>query len=414
LSTSERPILLFLAQSLPYPPHSGVANRTFNILRQLQKEFAVHLVAFSRKDHQATPAERSLAQAVLGEQLSWVGAPALVEAEQSVVRRVWDHLRSLLTSRPYTDYEYLSDSFARSLAAAIDLGRPAMIHLDSLDLHHWRGSLPVAPVACTHHSIESELLRMQAGRVQPTVLQDYVRYQAGLVERVERTVCPKVDLNVVMSELDATRLQNLAPGSRTLVIPNGVDIQYFIPEEDAVQQEDRVVFVGPTYSFPNRDAVQHLVSDIWPSVLKARKGAALHLVGRQPEQDRIMFASQAGVTCQGHVEDLRPHLAAAKCCVVPIRVGGGTRLKILDAWAMGKAVVSTSIGCEGLDFIDGQNILVRDDPATFSAAVVEILENRELRVRLQEGGRRVAMKKYSWDTIGATLRGAYRALMAHH
>jgi len=105
-------------------------------------------------------------------------------------------------------------------------------------------------------------------------------------------------------------------------------------------------------------------------------------------------------------------LAEAACCVVPIRVGGGTRLKILDAWAMGKAVVSTSIGCEGLDAVDGENLLIRDAPAAFADAVLELLNDSAKRSRLETYARETAVTRYAWDTVGETLRTAYRAIIA--
>jgi len=119
-----------------------------------------------------------------------------------------------------------------------------------------------------------------------------------------------------------------------------------------------------------------------------------------PESDRVRYGNHPGVSCLGHVPDIRPHVAEACCCVVPIRVGGGTRLKILDAWAMGKPVVSTSIGCEGLSAIEGENILIRDTPISFADAVLKVLSDSKLRSQLGENGRRTAEQLYSWDVVG--------------
>ena len=113
----------------------------------------------------------------------------------------------------------------------------------------------------------------------------------------------------------------------------------------------------------------------------------------------------------GYVEDIRPHVQRAACYVVPLRVGGGTRLKILDAWAMGKAVVSTSVGCEGLDARDGENILIRDDARSFAEAVGRVLRDGELRRRLAAGARETAERVYDWDVIGARMVREYTALL---
>jgi glycosyltransferase involved in cell wall biosynthesis len=162
--------------------------------------------------------------------------------------------------------------------------------------------------------------------------------------------------------------------------------------------------------YPNRDAVEYFLAEIWPRVRQAVPNASLELVGKTPDALKPSFLAHPRVTCQGYVPDVRPHLAAAACSVVPIRIGGGTRLKILDSWAMGKAVVSTSVGCEGLRAVDGENIMIRDDAGGFADAVVRVLEDAALRDRLGAAGRRTAEKWYSWGTIGDQLIAAYRGL----
>jgi polysaccharide biosynthesis protein PslH len=122
--------------------------------------------------------------------------------------------------------------------------------------------------------------------------------------------------------------------------------------------------------------------------------------------------AQRRVALTGHVDDIRPYVGSAACYVVPLRIGGGTRLKILDAWAMGKAVVSTSVGCEGLDAADGQNILIRDDPAAFAAAVLMVLRDSGLRAALERNARATAEQKYSWTVIGEKMRRVYGEVLA--
>jgi glycosyltransferase involved in cell wall biosynthesis len=265
------------------------------------------------------------------------------------------------------------------------------------------------PIACTHHNIESDLLRRYGLGFHP-LLRRYILLQAGRVEDVERQLCPRLALNVMVSEVDARRLSVVAPGATTVVVPNGTDTDYFQPS-DAASVGGRVVFVGPTYSYPNRDAVEFLLREIWPGVRAAQGPASLQLIGRNAASDQARYAAEPSVTPLGHLSDIRPALAEARCCVVPIRIGGGTRLKILDAWAMGKAVVSTSIGCEGLDAVDGENILVRDAPEAFAGAVVEVLRDPALRARLERNARRTAIETYSWSVVGRRIRLAYAELL---
>ena len=405
-----RPRVLFLSQCLPYPPHSGVANRTFNILRQLQAAYDVDLVAFSRVFHQPDRAARETAEEALRKVIAFVAEATPIPNEQSAPRKIWDHLRSLLSGRAYTYYQYHSRRFATRLHAVLRARRPDLVHLDSLDFHRWLPELPHVPVTCTHHDIESELLRLRARRLDQAVLRQYVLLQAARVQRLERELCARFALNVVMSEIDGQRLRALAPGATTTVVPNGTDTEYFRPN-GAGSVTGRVAFVGPTYSHPNRDAVEFLLREIWPRVRAADRSTTLQLIGRNTPQDQARYAAEPGVSALGYLPDIRPPLAEARCCVVPIRIGGGTRLKILDAWAMGKAVVSTSVGCEGLDAVEGENILIRDAPDAIAGAVLEVLRDARLRSHLERSGRRTATETYSWEAVGQRIRSAYDGLL---
>ena len=414
---SARPRVLMLTQSLPYPPHAGVANRTLNVLRQLRLEYDVDLVPFSRANHQPDRAAREAAWRALQNIVSSVAEPTPIPNEHSRVRKIWDHLRALVSGRAYTYYEYQSRAFGDRLRAVLRQRRPDVVHFDAHDLYRWLPELPPTPIACTHHNLESELLRLYTIGLKPALLR-----HKEVLETFEEFSPQKVDaaltqVHEMFSQWRTTSfeersasLRAIAPGSATVVVPNGTDTDYFQPT-GAATVAGRVVFVGPTYSHPNRDAVEFLLQDIWPRIRTIEAPATLHLIGRNADADRARYAAAPGVSPLGYVADIRPVLAEARCCVVPIRIGGGTRLKILDAWAMGKAVVSTSVGCEGLDAVDGENILVRDTPDAFTDAVVEVLHDGALRTRLERNARRTAIETYSWSVVGRRLRSAYHQLL---
>ena len=408
---ASRATVLFLSQCLPYPPHTGVTNRTCNLLKQLHREFDVILLAYYRVNHQPTPEARQVACQALAQFVTEVCQPVPIPAERSLVRRAWDHWRSLSANRAYTYYEYASDHFRDRLRAVLSRRSPDLVHIDSLDLHRWLCELPLRPQVCTHHNIESQLLRVRAARVRSPIVAWYAGHQANLIERLERRVCAQFELNVTMSDLDAERLKRIAPTARTIVVPNGVDTGYFQPRPSEAVIPGRVVFLGPMYMFPNRDAMDYCLREIWPIVRQGYGSATLQVIGACSQSQRERYEQAPGVTCLGYVEDIRRHLAEASCCIVPIRVGGGTRLKILDSWAMGRAVVSTSLGCEGLRTINEGNIVIRDDARGFAAAVLEVLSDPRMRARLESGARRTAEELYSWDRVGDTLRAAYRHLL---
>ncbi len=367
------------------------------------------MVAFSRREHQkSSEAIRKAAQGLRGI-VHEVYPPAPLPSERSVLRRAFAHVRSVASGKPYTVFEYRSATFSRGLAEAMASRRPDLVHLDSLDLAGFIGLLPDAPIACTHHSVESELLRLRAEHIRPRLLGSYLKFQAELIEDSEREFCPLMATNIMMSDTDARRLESLVPGSRTDVVPNGVDTTALSPPGEP-RDTDRIVFLGPTYVYPNFDALSFFLKQVWPLVRSADRKLRFEIVGKVSTRHRERFEAE-NVTCLGHVDDLKATVGRALCSVVPIRIGGGTRLKILDSWALGTPVVSTSIGCEGLETRDGRNILIRDDPREFAAAILELRRNADLRDTLGDAGRQTAESAYAWSVVGDRIRGIYRRLI---
>lgn len=404
---SERPRLLFLSQTLPYPPDSGVQIRTYNVLRLLSGAFDIVALCFYRWKGGAEQRNVDKSAAALGKLADVEVFP--IPQEYSRVRFVWDHLRSLLTRRVYTSFVYESRDFERRLANHVRRSFFDLVHFDSLDLIGYLPLVSGLPAVCVHHNVESMLLRRRAQAERAAWRRAYVSYQASLTEQQERTWCERVDLNVTVSEKDRRILERQAPAGRFVVVPNGVDVDRFEP---AAGCDEGLVFVGGNTWFPNRDALDYFCSSILPLLRGAGEVTPVRWVGRASDSEREEYNARYGVELTGYVDDIRPHVRDAACYVVPLRVGGGTRLKILDAWAMGKAVVSTSIGCEGLAAKDGENILVRDTPEGFAEAIRAVLHDEALRSRLAANARKTAESTYSWEVIGGPMIERYRGLMA--
>lgn len=403
-----RPRLLFLAQALPYPPDAGVKIRTYHTLRLLSQAFDVTALCFYRVDHHEGPG-RNVATA-----LQALSSFARVEAfpipqEHNRARLIWDHARSLATGRVYTVPAYDSAAFRERVRAWLRAVPFDVVHLDSLDLSGYLPLLRGRRVVCTHHDLQSSLLRRRVESEPRWWRRAYMAHQARLMAREEARACIQVSLNVTVSPVDARRLLELVPDAQVTVVPNGVDVDFYRP---APGPGHGVVSVGGTNWAPNRDGLVHLCEDILPSLRRLGVTAPVTWLGRADNRDRYEFLRRYGVTLTGYVDDIRPYLREAACYVVPIRVGGGTRVKILDAWAMGKAVVSTRIGCEGLHAIDGYNILIRDDPRAFAEAVRDVLEDEELRLRLGRAARETAESHYGWDVIGERMIADYLAVCA--
>jgi len=396
--------ILFLSHNLPYPPHAGVTHRTYNALRELASEFLVDVLAFHRKAYH--PGADSVAAAV--DALSHHGRVRAVPlaCSYSRIELVKGHISSILNGRVYTLSQYASADYRSALDRLLRSEPYDVVHIDSIVLAGYAKALDRYPIVCVHHNAESDLL-WRASRLERNPLKSgYLSLQARRMAALEQECCPAFAANVVVSALDREKLAALAPEARFEVIENGVDCHFFRPgkSEDDTR---RVVFVGGLSWPPNWDGVLFFLREIWP-LLRARVPAlSLDLVGSCTDRQRRLLKKHPGVNVLGRVDDIRPYVRRAGCAVVPLRVGGGTRIKILDAWAMGKAVVSTALGCEGLRYADEGNILVRDTARDFADAVTRVLENRRLRQDLGDTARRTAMEHYSWSSLGRRMRELY-------
>jgi glycosyltransferase involved in cell wall biosynthesis len=410
-SLTRRPRLLFLCQTLPYPPDGGVWIRTYHVLRLLAREFDVTALCFERARTSAHGPARDVIDGREGlSPLAAVEVFALPH-KHSRARFAWDHLRSAMFGRVYTRYVYDSRPFHSRLIELLRLRDFALVHVDSLDLARYLPACRDLPVVCVHHDIESNLLRRRAALDRHMWRRAYFRYQAGLMNAVERQHCECLALNVTCSEHDRALLLKAAPRARVVVVPNGVDMDAFQPVDGGGAG---VAFVGGTTPFPNRDALDFFCDEILPRLRAAGAPGPMRWIGSASPDEQRTYLDRHGIDLTGYVDDVRPAMGAAACHVVPLRTGGGTRLKILNAWAMGKAVVSTSVGCEGLAAVDGDNILIRDSPGEFADAVLRVLGNPQLQRDLGTRGRATAERLYSWDTIGQPMLDTYLAIARGH
>jgi glycosyltransferase involved in cell wall biosynthesis len=397
-----RPRLLLLAQTLPFPPDGGVNIRIYNVLRLLARQYDVTLLCFMRRAERQTPG--AVASGIAG-LLPYADVAVFpIPQEYNRLRLLWDHVRSVVTGKAYTWFTYESRDFRSRVRSLLAERKFEIVQIDSLDLATYLPDLANHPVVCVHHNVESTLMHRRAQMQPSRWRRAYLHFQARLLTKLEREWCEHVALNVAVSDADRIALHLQAPHGRYATVPNGVDVDEFQPSK---AREEGIVSTGGLNWFPNADALRHFTDDILPRIRALRPNTRVRWVGRADDEERQHLWTAARVELTGYVEDVRPYVQEGACFVVPLRVGGGTRLKILDAWAMGKAVVSTSVGCEGLAAVDGVNIIVRDDPEEFAQAVVSVLKDRALRERLGAAARRTVEERYSWDVIGG---GLHRSL----
>ena len=233
------------------------------------------------------------------------------------------------------------------------------------------------------------------------------------MRRYEAEACARAGLTVAVSEADRALLAARAAGADIRAIPAGVDTSYFHPN-GAAEAPATLVFTGSMDWYPNEDAILYFLDAILPEVRREVPGVSLAVVGRDPT-DRLRAAgAAAGIRVTGTVSDVRPYVAEAAVYVVPLRVGGGTRLKIFEALAMGKAVVSTRVGAEGLPIVSDRHFLQADSPAAFAQAVISLLKDAARRRALGLAGRRLVEERYSWSQITREFEGHCQELVSRH
>jgi glycosyltransferase involved in cell wall biosynthesis len=389
--------ILLVSAQFPYPTRSGFSTRVYQLARQLSARHDVTLLSYvwpHERDGVADLATRMSLRAVDRRPPSPMG------------RRVAQAL-TIASSRAYSCREVHSADMQEAIDDVCSTRNFGIIQLESSFLCTFR--FPPHPrLVIDEHNIESELfLRMcQGERSLPRRVFNRVEY--ARFSRFEQACWRRVDACVVTSDREVETVRTSAPDTPVTVVPNAVDLDYFAPSL-APAESHTVIFNGTLIYRPNLDAARYLIDDIWPLVRHRCPDARLILTGRMDGVDTRSLESP-GVQLLGEVPDIRPYVAAAAVVAVPIRIGGGTRFKVLEGLAMGKPVVSTAVGCEGVAVRDGEHLLIADDAPTFAATIFEVFESGDLRDSLGQAGRRLVESRYSWECAGARLESLYRQI----
>lgn len=249
------------------------------------------------------------------------------------------------------------------------------------------------------HNIESMIIKRYSDAEKNIFKRIFAYIEYLKLKAFQKRVWKKFDACIVCSEIDKKILKDESGHENVFVINNGVDISYFTPNS-LLTTPDSIVYTGQIGWHPNEDAVMHFARDIYPLIKERNPDVKFWVVGERPSRRIKSLAERDNsIIVTGFVDDVRSFMEKASVFVVPLRIGGGTRLKILEALSMQKAVVSTSVGCEGLDLKDNEHILIKNDPAEFACAVSELLKNESLRASLGSNGRKLVEERYDWGMV---------------
>ena len=390
--------ILMVAPSWPYPATWGFAMRVYQLARQLSRSHRVTLLTYAGGN--ASGEDRSPAP--------WYASAELVPAPRAARSRRGAQAASVLSRRSYHMGHLRSKEMERAVEQMLLRHSFDVVQVESSQMAHAIRDAGV-PVVLDEHNVEFMLLNRLGAMETSVARKAFGRLEAAKARREELRAWARTDGVVFTSKADLAVMRRLAPERRGCVVPNGVDVDYFRPREEG-SDADTVVFTGSINYRPNTDAVDHFARRVFPALRRARPAARFVVVG-QGAPDWLVRTAPAGVEFTGPVDDVRPHLARASVVVAPLRSGSGTRLKILEALAMAKPVVSSKIGCEGIAVADGEHLCVADDPEEFAGKVARLMSDRPAAAELGRRGRELVETHYSWDVAGRRLEQFHTELI---
>ncbi len=403
--------ILFVAPRLPYPADTGGKIRTLNILKQIKKFANVHLACFSFEKNDppmAMALEKSLEVPV-----------TLMPMHKFGIR---DKIHGVLFNpAPISIFKYCFKPMERILLALNEKENFDAVHIDHLHMAYYHFCFAALPSVLDEHNVEYRILERCAAVERSVLKKKIYQEQALKMKMFERKAIKTFSACLTVSQGDKDMLMDLAKGKAEVeVVPNGVDTGYFsshiphptshIPHPSS-HVEDALVFTGSMDWLPNEDSVVYFVKEILPLIWQVKSGVKFYIVGKNPSSKVRHLSRDQRIIVTGGVDDVRPYMERSKVFVVPLRIGGGTRLNILEAMSMQMAVVSTSIGAEGIAYTKEENITIADAPQEFAKNVFSLIDDQNRAVQLGQKGRALVCEKYDWNIIGKKLNGIYGGII---
>lgn len=398
--------ILLLTQVVPYPPHSGPRVKTYHLLRYLTTNHRVTLVTFTRNAEEVVHAN------VLRQMCTEVHT---VHLNRSRVRDMFALASSLRTGRPFIIERDGSAVMHRLLTRLVQQAATAdqpydLVHADQLNMAQFAEPLALPRMLDQHNAVWTILGRMAAQYAGPK--RWFLQRERRLLQRYEGRICAEFEGITAVTEEDRQAILQVMPQPRDIpVIPIAVDAEVQQPVEREPDAQGILSLATMMYP-PNVDAVCWFARDIYPLIQQVVPDTRFYVCGQRPVAEVQALPEQnATIDVTGYVPDARPYIARSACLVVPLRSGGGMRVKILEALAWGIPVVSTTVGYEGIDLIPGEHLLVADTPSDFADAVTRLLRDADLRTRLATAGRQRLLERYDWRSVCPAVDVAYERMI---
>jgi len=382
--------ILWVKAGKLWPVDTGGKIRSFNILRHLARHHEVTLLSYygGRRDNEY---ETNIERQLPGAQTIHTAAP-----EASLAQSI-DYILRLPSAAPYAVNKFTHPEVRQEVARWLSNARAEVAVCDFLSASLNFPDSAATPVVLFQHNVETMLWRRMAQTERSLLRKLSYRVEARKMAAYESRTLRRFRHVIAVSDHDRNEMLAMVPGCTISVVPTGVDTEQYQPAPSVSADPPRIVFTGSMDWEPNIDAVEYFCSDIFPTILAVFPDARFQIVGRNPHP-RVRKLASSAVEVTGTVPSVAEYLRNASVVIVPLRIGGGTRLKIFEAMAMRKALVSTSIGAEGLDVTPGKDCLIADDGQSFAAAILTLLGDPALR-RTYEDNAAALAARYDWSQI---------------
>jgi polysaccharide biosynthesis protein PslH len=373
------------------PVDTGGKIRSYNILRRLAERHEVTFLSYYG-GHRDLAYESEICDHIPGAKVIYTAARDATQFERSL-----HYLRRIHSLAPYGVTKFASREVRDVLDHWLNNQNFNIAICDFLGSTLNFPQKSSTPVVLFQHNVESILWQRHFQHEANLIKRIAFKLEAVKMLRYERAAVGRFTHVIAVSDHDRNQMMAMSANARISVVPTGVDLEQYHVAAGESATEPLVIFLGSMDWEANVDGVTYFCREIWPQVKAAVREARLRIVGRNPHARVKQLASQ-DIEVTGRVPSVIEHLREAAVFVVPLRIGGGTRLKIYEAMAMRKAVVSTTIGAEGLDVTDGRDILLRDDPQSFADGVIELLRDRSMRMKFETAAGELAMR-YDWGVV---------------
>lgn len=389
--------ILFLTHTFPYPPHDGMRSTCYQLIKHISQHHETHLLSLIESEDE---------KKYLPEIARWCKKIDVVQ--HSIPRSPWQRLKNILIdSNPFCVVQFYSPHVKSQLEEILRKEKFNLVHFLSVNSS---GYLPIVEKIPTlffpHDSVSMQFFR-NVHHENNLLHKIYMFAQWRKMKRFEQTMIPRFSHTVVVSEIDKRWILDICPNASVSVIPGGVDCDYFKPQPDKEDKFPSVLFRGVMNFPPNRDAALFFHSKVLPLILQEVPTLCYYIVGGQPTPEVQNLSDKNHTTVTGFVEDIRPYMAKAVVHICPMQSGSGMKNKILEAWAMEKAVVATSLACDGIYVENEKNVLIADNPKDFAQAVIRLIKDPNLRKNLGKNGREMAIKNYSWQYVRSLFETVY-------